>query len=338
MILHRSLCFLFVSALITARTTGADPVATTAPTTQSVSVPATIEPFWSADLNAKVSGYVSDVKVDLGDHVTKGQLLAALSDPELEAGLAQAKATLASKHQMLQAADAAIEQARQSRSVAQKQLESYKADAQFQEITLKRAQELSAGNAATPAQLDEARSKAEVSKANLGIGEAKITSAEADIKASQANRDVAAAQIDLAEAQLQQAQVMLDYTKIMAPFDGVVTRRIVNPGDLVQTAGAAHPLFTVQQVQTVRIFCDVPETAVAGVTIGGHADVKVYGLGGKTISGTVTRLATSLNSETRTMRAEIDLPNPSESLRPGMYAQVTLTLQPPPVAEAAPQR
>jgi multidrug resistance efflux pump len=304
-------------------------LAADAPTTQAVSVPATIEPFWAADLSAKVSGYVGEVKADLGDHVTKGQVLAVIAEPELETSLKQAKATLAARRQMLIAAEAAVAQAKQSVAVAQQQLESYKAEAQFQDVSLKRQEELSTANAATPQALDEAKSKANVAKANVGIGEAKVASAEADIKASEANRDVAAAQIDVADAQVQQAQVMIDYTRITAPFDGIITRRIVNPGDLVQVGSSARPLFAIQQIQTVRILCDVPESSAAGVSVGGKADIKVFGLGGQTISGAITRLATSLDPQTRTMRAEIELKNPAEALRPGMYAQVTISVQSP---------
>jgi multidrug resistance efflux pump len=320
---------LIVVVTLAALARGADSPAT-APTTQAISVPATIEPFWAADLSAKVSGYVNEVKADLGDHVSKGQLLAVIAEPELEAALAAAKATLAAKRQMLAAADAAVAQAKQSLAVAQQQLESYKAESQFQDVTLKRQEELSAGNAATPQALDEARSKSNVARASVGIGQAKVASAEADIAAAHASRDVAAAQIDVADAQVRQAQVMLDYTKIVAPFDGVITNRVINPGDLVQVGGSARPLFTIQQIDTVRILCDVPESAAVGVSAGGRAEVKLFGSAGRTVTAAVTRFATSLNPQTRTMRAEIDLKNPGEALRPGMYAQVTITLQPPP--------
>jgi multidrug efflux pump subunit AcrA (membrane-fusion protein) len=72
----------------------------------------------------------------------------------------------------------------------------------------------------------------------------------------------------------------------------------------------------------------VPELKAAGIRVGDKADVKVYGLDNQTVTGTVTRLANSLNPQTRTMRVEIDLKNPGETLRPGMYAQVTLNVAP----------
>jgi multidrug resistance efflux pump len=307
---------------------------------QVVGVPASIEAFWSADLSAKMSGYVVEVRADLGDHLKKGDPMAVLAVPELEKGLAQAKATVAAKRQMLRAAEAVIAQSKQALAVAQKQLESYKVDLEYQQVTLKRQQELSSGSAITPQQLDEARSKAALAAAGAGIGEAKVGAAQADIEAAQANRDVAAAQVDVAEAAVAEVETLIGYTRITAPFDGIVTRRMVNIGELVQGSATMRgmPLFTLQQVETVRVFCDVPELQAAGISVGDRADVKVYGLDGQVINAKVTRLAASLNPATRTMRVEVDLPNPGETLRPGMYAQVTLTVHPPKVASAAPSK
>jgi multidrug efflux pump subunit AcrA (membrane-fusion protein) len=311
----------------------------TSPAGQAVSVTGSIEAFWSADLNAKTSGYVVDVQADLGDHVKKGAPMAVLAVPELEKSVAQAKATVTARKQMLRASESVVAQAKQTQAVAQKQLESYKVDLEYQQVTLKRQQELSAGSAITPQQLDEARSKAAMAVAGAGVGEAKVGAAQADVEAAQANRDVAAAQVDVAQAAVEEAETMLAYTRITAPFDGVVTRRMVNVGELVQGSATTRgmPLFTLQQVETVRVFCDVPELQAAGVAVGDRADIKVYGLDGQVITAKVTRMATSLNPTTRTMRAEIDLPNPTEALRPGMYVQVSLMARPvrAPAAAAA---
>jgi multidrug efflux pump subunit AcrA (membrane-fusion protein) len=110
----------------------------------------------------------------------------------------------------------------------------------------------------------------------------------------------------------------------------VITRRLVNPGDLVQAATAtrpAIPLFTCQQTDIVRIFAEVAETNAAAIRPGWAAEVRVFGTG-QTRRYTVTRLASALDPTTRTMRVEIDLPNPDDSLLPGMYAQVTLSASP----------
>src|SRR5258708_20758421 len=112
------------------------------------------------------------------------------------------------------------------------------------------------------------------------MGEAKVKAAEADIRAAEANQDVAAAQVDVADAQVQEVEALLEYTRIVAPFDGFITRREVNPGDLVQAATSSRtaPLFTVQQTDTVRIFCDVPESNAAGIRPGVQANIRLFRL------------------------------------------------------------
>ena len=262
-----------------------------------VIIPATVQAFFVTDLYAKDSGYISQVSNDIGDHVKKGQVLAVIEDPELQA--------------QFDTAQAAVLQAKAALEVAKRQLSSMQADLVLQQVTLKRQKELFAGKAATAQSLDEAQSKEGVSKANLETGKAKIILADANLRA--------------ADAEVQRLQALLQYDKVVAPFDGVVTRRLVNPGDLVQAATATRttPLFTVQELDLVRVFADVPEANVAGIRPGQAAEITLYGNAAVT-RGTVTRIAKALDPGTRTMRVEIDLPNPDEKLLPGMYAQVTL--------------
>ena len=272
----------------------------------TVFVPASIQAFFVTDLYAKVSGYVSQVNSDIGDHVREGQALAVIANPELQAEFDKAQAAV-------QQATAAVE-------VAKRQITGMQADLALQEATLRRQKELFAGKAATAQMLDEAQAKQGVSAANLEIGKARFAAAEADLQ--------------FAKAEAERVQALLQYRIIVAPFDGVVTRRLVNPGDLVQAAVSTRttPLFTIQQIDTVRVLADVPETSAMGIRRGLATEVTLYGASGITIHGSVTRIAAALDPATRTMRVEIDLPNPDGTLRPGMYAQVTLRLQPLPTA------
>jgi multidrug efflux pump subunit AcrA (membrane-fusion protein) len=267
------------------------------PEATAVIVPATVQAFFATDLYAKDSGYISQVGNDIGDHVRKGQVLAVIEDPELQAQFDRAQA--------------AVLQAKAALNVAERQVGSMQADLVLQQVTLKRQKELFAGKAATAQSLDEAQSKESVSKANLETEKAKILLADANVRA--------------ANAEVERLQALLHYDKVVAPFDGVVTRRLVNPGDLVQAATATRttPLFTVQDLDLVRVFADVPEANAAGIQRGQAAEIKLYGTAAA-IHGTVTRIATALDPESRTMRVEIDLPNPDETLLPGAYAQVTL--------------
>jgi multidrug efflux pump subunit AcrA (membrane-fusion protein) len=321
MIMTIGLCVLATTN--TAR--AADPPAPT-----SLSVPGSIEAYEQTDLYAKTSGYVSAVNADIGQHVKAGEVLAILDDPELEMALAESKATRSAKQRLLQAAEATTRQTKMALEVARHQLQRYKADAEFQDVTLKRQQELFEGKAITDQQLDEVRNKAAIAREDVGVAEAKVGATEADVAVAAANRDVAEALVEVAAAQVNRAQTLLTYLRIIAPYDGLVTRRMVNRGDLAQaaTTNRAGALFTVQRVDTVRVFCEVPESNAASIAVGTPVVIKVYGPGGSTIDGKVTRLAGSLNPDTRTRRVEIDLPNPGERLLPGAYAQVTLTPQP----------
>ena len=127
---------------------------------------------------------------------------------------------------------------------------------------------------------------------------------------------------------MERIKTLLAYTQIVAPFDGVVARRLVNRGDLVQAATSTRttPLFTVQRIDTIRVFCDVPENYVPHLHLCDSAIVKPYGFEGKPFVGSVTRFSLRLDPETRNMRTEIDLPNPEERLYPGMYAEVSLEM------------
>jgi multidrug efflux pump subunit AcrA (membrane-fusion protein) len=275
------------------------------PQSATVVVPATIQAFFATNLYAKSSGYVSQVNNDIGDHVKTGQVLAVIEDPELQAQFDKTQA--------------AVQQATAALEVAKRQLAGMQADLALQQVTLKRQKELFAGKAATAQALDEAKAKEGVSSANVETGKAQITSAEADLQ--------------MAKAEAERVRALLQYDKIVAPFDGVVTRRLVNPGDLVEgaTSTSTAPLFTCQKLDVVRVSADAPEASAAVIHPGLPAAVKLYGADGATFHGTVTRVATALDPATRTMRVEIDLPNPDERLLPGMYAQVTLGPEPQPV-------
>jgi multidrug efflux pump subunit AcrA (membrane-fusion protein) len=268
--------------------------------------PATIQAFFVTDLYAKDSGYIAQINADIGDHVKKGDVLAVIDDPELQQQYARAQA--------------AVQQARAALEVTKRRIVGLQADRTLQQVTLKRWEQLFTGKAVTNQQLDEQRAKENVSSANLEVGQADVALAEANLLA--------------ANADLQRLQALVAYTKIIAPFDGIITRRLVNPGDLVQAATATRPvaaLFTCQEIDVLRVFAEVAETSAAAMRPGAPAEVRLYGSSGRALRATITRIAGALDPATRTMRVEIDLPNPDEALLPGMYAQVSLW---PPAAAA----
>ncbi|HWX08207.1 MAG TPA: efflux RND transporter periplasmic adaptor subunit [Bradyrhizobium sp.] len=282
---------------------------------QRLQTNATLEAFEETDLFAKVSGYLSDVRVDIGDHVKAGQVLAVIDVPEMKQELAEAKAQLESKKSSLESARSQVDHA--------------KANLFLQTALAKDRDQLGGGrNFISSQTLDQVHANADIARADLGVAEA--------------NRALAANEIDVAAATVERIKALLAYTQIVAPFDGVVARRFVNRGDLVQAATAtratpsAGSLFTLQRIDTIRVFCDVPENDVPHVHVGDPAIVKPAGFEGKPFVGKVTRFSLRLDPETRNMRTEIDLPNPDERLYPGTYAEVSLEMNRRPDALTVP--
>jgi RND family efflux transporter MFP subunit len=282
---------------------------------QRLQTNATLEAFEEVDLFAKVSGYLSEVRVDIGDHVKAGQVLAVIDVPEMKQQLAEAKAELESKRSALES--------------ARRQLDHNKAELALQNALAKDREQLGEGrNFISDRTLDQVHANAAIAKADLGVVEA--------------NSDLAAHQVDVAAATVERIKTLLAYTQIVAPFDGVVARRQVNRGDLVQAATAtrttpsAGSLFTLQRIDTIRVFCDVPENDVPHLHVGDQAIVKPSGFDGKPFIGKVTRFSLRLDPETRDMRTEIDLPNPDERLYPGTYAEVSLEMNRRPDALTVP--
>jgi RND family efflux transporter MFP subunit len=152
-----------------------------------------------------------------------------------------------------------------------------------------------------------AKSKAEAAKARIAI-----LSAES--------------RLDVTKAELRKAEALAAYTTIYAPFDGVVTKRSVDPGKLVQDNSSPNtePLFIISQIDPVRVVVDVPEIENAYVNPGEDALVTFHALPGKEFSCKVSRISWALDSSSRNLRAEIDLPNPEGILRPGMYASIRI--------------
>ena len=152
--------------------------------------------------------------------------------------------------------------------------------------------------------------------------------------------DVIAKQdVDVAEAAslgakhlVEQRAALRNYTKVRAPYAGTITARFADPGALIQVATAssagAIPLFTIMDLDTVRVYTNVPQDDSPWVLPGKtKATVDVKGLDGRSFSGTVTRSTLALDPSTRSLLVEIDLPNPDHALRPGTFVEVSLGLR-----------
>jgi RND family efflux transporter MFP subunit len=197
-----------------------------------------------------------------------------------------------------------------------------------------RVEQLFREKAQTGSLLDETRNSLHSSAATLKEVQAQVRTAkvalaqsQAALESARADVGAAAAAIEVAEADARHAQALLGYAKIQAPFDSIVTRRNVNTGDLTQPGADQPPLFIVAQSDIVTIRVDVPEAFAVAVNPGDRAEVKLQEMKGKTIEGKVTRTSWAVDTKVRTLRVEIDIPNPGSNLLPGLYAYATIVAE-----------
>jgi RND family efflux transporter MFP subunit len=287
----------------------------------SDSTPGNILPFEKTDLYAKISGYLIDIKKDIGDAVTENEELARIWVPEMDKELEQKKA-------LVLKAQADVERAGALEVSAQAEVERLKSQyGRF--VRIKQGGNLDEEN------VEETRLALEVSKAGLA-------KAKADV-------EVAKAQLKLAEAERDQVETLLQYTKIVAPFKGVVTKRNLHTFAFSNARTSEQPLiFTVVRTDKLRVIVDIPETDVRYLEVA-HPDkhavqVTLDAFPGKKFVWKLKRFAPVLN-EGKKVRAEVELDNPVADpadtnhkifLYPGMYAHAAVVLEEKPGALTLP--
>ena len=259
------------------------------------SLPGDARSYHETTIFARTSGYVRKWWVDIGDTVTESQILATIETPELDDQLRQAKARVGQLQAQANVAATA---------------------ASFAKISYDRW--AAGGNDGVVSAQERDQKKSE-----LDTSLAKLEAARSEVK--------------LGEAQVAQLQTLEAFKEVRAPFNGVITQRHVDIGDLV-TAGSTtntSPMFNLSQADLIRVFVDVPQTALPNIHVNMEAYAKARELGDLKFRGTVDRWASSLDLHSRTMRVEVLVPNgirqcpadfffhPPSLLHPGMYLQVT---------------
>jgi membrane fusion protein, multidrug efflux system len=152
--------------------------------------------------------------------------------------------------------------------------------------------------------------------------------------------DVAEAAFEGAKHLMDQRITLRDYTKVRAPYAGTITARFADPGALIQVATSsstgAIPLFTIMDLETVRVYANVPQEDTPWAKAGTPAVLTVKELPGRQFKGSVTRTTLALDPSTRSLLVEVDLPNPDQALQPGTFGELTLELRKSPDALVIP--
>jgi RND family efflux transporter MFP subunit len=255
--------------------------------TRPLTLPGQTAAWYESSLYARVTGYVAKWYVDIGDHVRKGQTMATIETPELDADLVAARAEL---------------------TAAEAQVEVRAAEAEFANSTNERWRDSPKGVVS-----DQER-------------EAK----RADYESAVAKLNAARAQVALDRARVERFTALTQFKQVTAPFDGTVTERRVDIGNLV-TAGSTNGntlLYRVSQESPMRIFVDVPQSASGELMKAGvPVQITASSMPGRTFNGEIARTAKAINPQARTMRVEVDIPNEDRALVPGMYVDVAFALQ-----------
>ena len=253
----------------------------------TLDLPGTVQAFQQTPIYARTSGYVSHRYADIGDHVKAGQLLATIEDPQTAQSLRQAQATVLQLRAQLLQA---------------------MANAKLSTLNNTRNQQLKAEGVISQAAADTFNAQA-------GANDATVEAARANIAAGEAN--------------VRSLQEQASFSRVLAPFTGVILSRGIDTGSLI-TSGSATTvtqLFTIAQSGTVRVFTNVPQSSAPDVLASSTATVTFRELPGRVFAGAVTRSSTAIDPASRTLLAEVDLPNSDGKILPGMYATVSFAVK-----------
>lgn len=257
------------------------------PLSRDLHIPATLQAYETADLYAKMSGYITQVNVDIGSRIKKGDPLLEIDAPEVADELRQCEAILESKRAKVQAMAAAHN---------------------LQKITADRKEQLFKEKAISQQELDEARGHLAETQANVKVAESEVAVAKANV-----------ARI---ETLLKYTTITAPFDGVITTrnFDnGAFVRSAAD--------GESPPLFTLVSTDRIRLVLEIPEPDVPFVHVGTKIEIRAGCLEDHVLRADITRTAVALNPSTRTMRAEADLDNASGLISPGMYARVAVKLE-----------
>jgi HlyD family secretion protein len=326
---------------------------------RTVGQPSFTQSYERSSVYPKMNAYILKWNVDIGDRVKKGEALANLFVPELVEDHSTKKATVVLDQERIVLAKAVVEVATADVDAADARLGECNAELagaqaetdRWDNETKRLDTELKRG-VVNPQDVLQTTNRWKASVAMRDAAAATVLQAQAELLSrraalSKAKVDVKVAEADLkvAESEEKRLQAWVDYLVLPAPYDGVIVARNANTFDFVlpttgdpsayrrapflSPGGAAAPIYVVDRTDIIRVYVDVPEQDANFVQIGTKATVLVKALRDRPIDGTVTRTSWALNIQSRTLRAEVDLPNPGSQLLPGMYAYTKLTINRP---------
>ena len=267
-----------------------------------LTLPGTTLPFEQARIFARATGYVAERRVDIGTQVHQGDLLLRVAAPDLDAQLAQGTAQLSQYQASLAQANALV-----ARSQANLDL----------------ANRTNSRTGALASQGWETKQNADNTQAAFSVNAADLQSVRAGVQVAEAN-------LKAQEATVQRLQQLMSYEYVTAPFDGVITARTVERGDLVSAeANGGTGLFSIQRDDVVRVQTYVPQSSATGLREGLDVRVTLPEMPGHPFASHVARTALTLDPASRTLLVQVDVKNDDHLLQAGSYVNVAFSVPRP---------
>ncbi|MFT4566089.1 MAG: RND family efflux transporter MFP subunit [Saprospiraceae bacterium] len=263
----------------------------------------TAMPNQTVELHAMESGYLSKMNVDIGDRVRKGVTIASLSNPKVAQRVSDARA--------------AVTIAEAESKVLQSDLISADSDRNIKKDQYNRLNSIfqKTPQLTNVLEVEKLKGKAQIAEADYNSKKAMI--------AAQEQRIVAL------KAQLSNADVLNSMLQIRAPFSGVITKRWLDQGAMVQSGidnTNSMPLVELQDLNPIRLMLQVSESDADGLNIGMDAKVTFPEMAGESIIAQVSRSSGVLDPASKTMQVEIDIDNENGNIISGMYAKVYINM------------
>ena len=288
--------------------------------TQSISATGDILAEARVEVFPKIAGHLEELRVEEGDAVGAGQVIARIADAEFEARVAKAAAEV----EALQAEWAQMQSGALPEEIAQAvdAVEHTRAELANAEGFANRTRGMVERGLQSTQDLEDATRRLRQARATHNSASQRLQLLRTGARAE--TRQALQARLRAAQAAQELAAIELRHTVIASPMDGVVSHRHVDRGAYVKTTDT--PIVTIEAMHTVKIEAPISERDLVAVRPGHRALIEVDAYAGEPFAGTVRRLAPTVDPSSRSGEVEITLANPDNRLKPGMFAKVTLLL------------
>jgi RND family efflux transporter MFP subunit len=292
-------------------------------------LPATTQAIQEIIVSARTSGYVRRWLIGIGQPVKAGQLMAEIDVPETNQLLREAQQETAEANQNVSQGKAELAQAQAVLEQSEASLKQARTNLELARVNLDRSKTLAAQGVVSRQDTDDKQAIFDARQADVEAAQAAIRSHQAAVKAQQSTIEARISTTSARQAQAQRFADLQSFQKVVAPFDGIVTARYIEVGTLITPSGgtaAAPGLYRVSRLDTIRVFVNVPQAFAPSVNAGLETEVIVKELAPRKYTGKVIGTTHSIDTASRTMLAEIRVPNADHQFLPGMYAQVKFAL------------